>query len=405
MVNFTLKPEDTTFRVPGLVAYVRSPKVVSNSGTADAAAAGRRACRRRRRSSTRRSTPATTSPTSSPSRASTRASTTAALEGKVTGVNVGGVGQIATTELILERYRSGEEDPGPPTACGDCRRRVGGGQPLLRPGRHLPAGRRRPCTATMPLPGPYRICLTGGLATKLRAVGRLGRPRHHLHGRAGLGGSGPAAVLGDEHEVLRRPGRRTCRRASSSSVTADQILAGAVNLDRYSSLVVADDAFPGYVGAGPDRAGTGPDRRSRTSTGARRPLTAPCAYQPGTADVLPPTCYADFEFDVDGTFNNQSMTIALEAPNAVDYDLYLERQSRISGEWSPVGSAATGDRERDADDLQPAARPLPGPRRQLGGRSARRTRSSVTFSNVYPVRRPPASSRTEAAAGRLGRRS
>ena len=38
MINFTLKPEDTAFRVPGTVAYVRSPKVVRTAARRPAAA-------------------------------------------------------------------------------------------------------------------------------------------------------------------------------------------------------------------------------------------------------------------------------------------------------------------------------------------------------------------------------
>ena len=139
-----------------------------------------------------------------------------------------------------------------------------------------------------------------------------------------------------------------------TSVTADQILSGAVNLDRFSSLVVADDAFPGYVEPVP----TGPAQGSTTfpDVTVKTAATVPCAYQPGTADVLPPTCAADFEFDVDGTFNNQSLTLALDAPNSVDYDIYLERQSRISGAWSPAANAATGA----ASETLTLLNPLPG---------------------------------------------
>ena len=185
------------------------------------------------------------------------------------------------------------------------------------------------------------------------------------------------------------------------SVTADQVLSGAVNLDRFSSLVVADDAFPGYVEAiptGPAQGGiTFPDVTAKTA------LTVPCAYQPGTADVLPPTCVADFEFDVDGTFNNQSMTVALDAPNSVDWDLYIERQSRVSGAWSPAGQAATGA----ASEVGTIGKPLPGHYRvRVVNWSAGPPADglSVTFSNVYEGAPPEPSSRTDAQRAAWGQK-
>ena len=92
-----------------------------------------------------------------------------------------------------------------------------------------------------------------------------------------------------------------------------------------------------------------PDAGTKTAT------TVPCAYQQGIQDVIPPTCAADFEFDVSGSFNNQRMSVTLVAP-AGDYDLYIERQSRISGDWSPAGQSATGAASETATILKP----LPG---------------------------------------------
>ena len=117
MINFTLKPEDTTFRVPGSVAYVRSPKLLTNSGQPT------------------QPPPGAGLPPQAPILDAAldagndftyefeiegfdQGVANGGVEGKVTVGNVGGVGQVATTELILERYRSGEEDPGPATGCG-----------------------------------------------------------------------------------------------------------------------------------------------------------------------------------------------------------------------------------------------------------------------------------------------
>ena len=240
----------------------------------------------------------------------------------------------------------------------------------------------------MPIPGRYRICLTGGLATKLRAAG----------------GAADLDITFTTEKAWEDPGQKPYSATNMKffdtsaqhmapgqlvSVTADQILSGAVNLDRFSSLVVADDAFPGYVEAiptGPAQGGiTFPDVTAKTAA------TVPCAYQPGTADVLPPTCVADFEFDVDGTFNNQSMTIALDAPNSVDWDLYIERQSRVSGAWSPAGQAATGA----ASEVATIGKPLPGHYR------VRVVNWSAGAAGGRPVRRR---SRTSTRARRRSRR-
>ena len=152
MINFTLKPEDTAFRVPGSVAYVRSPKVLRNSGTATEPPPG-----------------AGLPPQAPIMNASLDATNdftyefvakgaddgvwNGGVEGKVTVTNVGGVGNLAFTDLILERYRSGEEDPGAGDRLRRRRRRLGGGQPLLRRRRRPTSRPGRRCTATCRCPG------------------------------------------------------------------------------------------------------------------------------------------------------------------------------------------------------------------------------------------------------------
>src|SRR5688500_13159810 len=169
MINFTLLPEETEFRVPGSVAYVHSPKVLANDGTP------------------LESPPGAGLPSQDP--ILDVALTTAngvlhelvvkgfadgvyngGLEGKVTAQNVGGVGQLATTEIILEKYRSGEEDPGPATACGDS------GDAWEEVNRYFDqADTYQQAGAAvhgnLPLPGRYRICLTGGIPNQIRAAG------------------------------------------------------------------------------------------------------------------------------------------------------------------------------------------------------------------------------------------
>jgi hypothetical protein len=313
------------------------------------------------------------------------------LEGKVTSGNVGGVGQTATTEIILERYRSGEEDPGPATACGDA------GDAWEEINRYFDqADTYQQAGAAvhgnLPLPGRYRICLTGGLATQLRAAGGAADLDITFSGEKTWEDPGqlPYAATNmaffDDLAGAMQPGQLV-------KVSADDVLAGTVNLDRFASVVIADDALPGHVE--PIRTGPAQGATTFSDVPTKTALTAPCAYQPSLVDVLPPTCAADFEFDVDGNFNNQQMTIRLSADNAVDYDLYIERQSRISGAWSAVGDAATGA----ASEEMTLLRPLPGHYRVRvvnWAAGAPADGLEVSFSNVHIGPPPEASSRTDA---------
>ena len=70
------------------------------------------------------------------------------IEGKITAENVGGVGQLGTTDIILEKYRSGEEDPGPATACGDSGDAWEEINRYFNQAGHLRCRQAPPCTAT-----------------------------------------------------------------------------------------------------------------------------------------------------------------------------------------------------------------------------------------------------------------
>jgi hypothetical protein len=390
MVNFTLLPEDNEFRVPGSVAYVHSPKVLENDGTPLGPP------------------PGDGLPPQDPILNASLDATNGfrhefviegfadgvyngGVEGKVTAGNVGGVGQLATTELILERYRSGEEDPGPATACGDA------GDAWEEINRYFDqADTYQQAGAAvhgnLPLPGRYRICLTGGLATQLRAAGGAADLDITFSGEKAWEDPGQLPYsatnmkfFGDLAEAM-EPGQLT-------RVTVDEILAGTVDLDRFSSLVIADDAFPGYVE--PIRTGPAQGPTTFSDVAPKTALTVPCAYSPSLVDTgIPPTCAADFEFDVDGTFNNQQITIALSADNAVDYDLYIERQSRISGDWSAVDSAAT----EAASEVMTLLRPLPGHYRVRvvnWAAGAPADGLEVSFSNEYVGPAPAPSERSD----------
>jgi hypothetical protein len=384
MINFTLKPEDTAFHVPGTVAYVRSPKVLRSSGGST-------------------QPPGAGLPPQAPILDATLDVTNdytyefeakgiddgvynGGVEGKVTVTNVGGVGEVGQTDLILERYRSGEEDPGPATGCGDdedaweeVNRYFNQDETYQQAGAAV--------HGNLALPGRYRVCMTGGLVA--------------------TGASADLDIVFSTEKAWEDPGQLPYEATNMKffddlgkamptgrlvSVTADEVLSGAVNLDRFDSVVVADDALPGFVEPAPTGPAQGPiefpDVAQRSAT------TVPCAYQQGIQDVIPPTCAADFEFDVGSAFNNQSMSVTLVAP-AGDYDLYIERQSRISGAWSAAGQSATGS----ASETATIGRPLPGHYRArvINWAAAGPAESlRVAFSNVYGGPPVPPSQRTAA---------
>jgi hypothetical protein len=175
-------------------------------------------------------------------------------------------------------------------------------------------------------------------------------------------------------------------------VTADAILGGAVDLSAYDTLVIADQMLPGYV----ERPPTGPAQAPIRFAGsdASNP-TYPCA-SPTTVDPPPPGCQATFEWTVDGTKNNQTMTVSLDWGSSVnDFDLYVDRFAPSGETWTPVGQSATGAKPETVTLVKPvpgryrarvvnyaSAEPLP---KEL----------TVTFSNEGPPA-PPPGPRTEA---------
>ena len=194
MINFTLKPEDTTFRVPGSVAYVRSPKVLRNAGTPTQPPPGaglppqapiiERGARRGERLHVRVRR----------SRARRRRLRTAASRARSPSANVGGVGQLGDDRpdpraLPLRRGGSGAGDRLRRRRATTGRRSTATSTRTTRTSR---PGRR--CTATCRCPGRYRICMTGGLATKLARPAASADLDITFSEREGVGGPGPAAV-------------------------------------------------------------------------------------------------------------------------------------------------------------------------------------------------------------------
>jgi uncharacterized repeat protein (TIGR01451 family) len=393
MVNFTLLPEDTTFSAPGKVGYVFNPKRLSHAGDPTP-------------------TPPPNLPTQPPI---LNASLSPAnnftheflikgpddgfynggVEGKATAQNVGGIGAGSVTSLVLERYRTGE----PPvtndnTRCAtepdnweEVNRYFNQSSIYLQSGQAV--------HGNFPSPGRWRICLTGGLANQI----------------ASSGGTVDLDITFSGEQAWEDPGQRPYDVTNMKffedlaqhmapgqlvPVNVNDVLSGAVDLDQFRSVVIADDPFPGYT--------------ESIATGAAQPsivhqpptaaaATAPCAWP--TNPVLPPSCHADYEFDVDPAFNNQQLIVTLDSPGAEegvienDWDLYVQRQSRITGEWFDVGSSTSGTGDERVTILTP---PVGHYRARIinWAGTVPPTKLEIAFSNEHAGPPIPPSTRTEA---------
>jgi hypothetical protein len=393
MVNYTLQPEDTRFSVPGTVAYVHNPKTLKNTGT-------------------RLNVPARFEPQEpimnielTPENDFTWAFevkgrrdhvTNGGIEAKATPVNVSGISAFSTTTLTLERFRGEEETPQEEPGCGD-----GGdrwevvNQYYNQSSIYLQAGQA--VHGNLPLPGVYRVCLTGSLPEKIAASG----------------GYVDLDITFSRQKAWEDPGQRpyevsnmklftdlakNMKKGQLVKVTADDVLAGTVDLGAFSSVVIADEALPGYTEPIP----TGPAQAGEThEPPTRAAATAPCAGDEGS----PPTCTADYEFDVRPEFNNQQLTVSLTAPQTAlnDWDLYVQRQSVTTGDWSTVGKSATSTGNESTTVLAPP----PGHYRARivnWAGTAPPTKLQISFSNEYAGPPVAPSQRTPAEAEAWGQK-
>jgi hypothetical protein len=343
MVNFTLQPEDTRFHAPGKVGYVHDSTVRSNPGQLLTTP------RSRRLQPQEPILDVALKPFNNftyqfevlpPSR--NRFS--GGVEAKATPVNVAGVSGNSLTALVLEQWRPTEETPQEDQGCGEDGDQWGEVNRYFNQSSiYLQSGQA--VHANIPKPGLYRVCITGGLAEQI----------------ASSGGHVDVDITFSKQKAWEDPGQLPysatnmkfftdlAKNMSSGQLTAvkpDDLLSGTTNVDGYTSLVVADDPFPGY---------TEPVAGGAAQPGqVHEPPTAAAATVPCPA-VQNATCRADYEFDVDSTYNNQQLIVSLTASSAGvnDWDLYVQRQSKLNGSWFTVGQSATGSASETATILTP----------------------------------------------------
>jgi hypothetical protein len=378
MVNFTLLPEDSTFDVPaGTVGYVFDPTVVTDDGGTTPPPTDGLAPQE-----------AILDVSLDPTNGFTHEFEVAGpsqgvynggVEGKATFTNVSGVSQSsALTSLVLEQYRPDEPEATGDDGCSadDANWEVVNSY-FNQSFVYLQAGQA--VHGNLPLPGRWRICLTGGLATHIAASG--GRVDLDITFTTEKAWEDPGQIpYSATNMEFFRDLAATIAPAELVPVEVDDVLSGAADLDAFSSVVVADDPFPGYsepVATGPAQAA---QQFSNPGLG-----TVPCAYDGSTQVILPPTCVQDFEFDVDPAFNNQQLAVTLTVanPGSNDWDLYLERRSSVTGEWSEVGKSTTPTGDEQVTILSPLvghyrARVLNWAADPASGQSL-----DITFSNEY----------------------
>ncbi|MDQ4108714.1 MAG: hypothetical protein M3138_07935, partial [Actinomycetota bacterium] len=314
-LNYSLLPEDNTFDAPGKVGYVFDDTRLTNPGTGES------------------QNPFRDLPTQANEsgqmdltndfiyefevKGPEQGVYNGGLEAVTTPANVGGFSgttTLDTTAIILERRRldtepAGEPDEGcedPDNAWVEVNRYFNQNQLYFSSGQAV--------HANQPLPAQWRVCLRGGLEERAVSGGFVTVNVNFLPEQAVEDpGQLPYDVSNMDFFEELKPYMRD---GQLQKVTVKNVLdslgtkkkkgnkAGKAvptskprkkkgkrfDLDKYQSLVIADDPFPGYSEPAP----TGPAQESISfsNPGAG---TAPCAYQPGTQDQLPPTCYTTHE--------------------------------------------------------------------------------------------------------------
>jgi hypothetical protein len=275
MINFTLQPEDTRFDVPGKVGYVFDPKRLTNDGELltpppSAGLPPQDAILDVRLDPTNNFTHRFEV------KGPEQGFYNGGLEGRATHVNVEGVSAGALTTLILEQWRPTEETPQEDAGCGNAGDKWGTVNTYYdQSSLYLQAGQA--VHTNMPMPGLYRICVRGELTTS------------GVRDKA-VAGSVDLDITFTREKAWENPGQlpydvtnmkfftdlaKNMAPGQLVPVNVDDVLAGTVDLDQFTSLVVADNPLPGFsepIATGPAQAGF--VHEPPTAAAA----TAPCAW-------------------------------------------------------------------------------------------------------------------------------
>jgi hypothetical protein len=349
MVNFGLQPEETTFSVPGSVGYLRDDTVLANDGTKTSKPGfidlpAQEAIMDVQLDPTNGFTYEfdVDGPTCNPAGKNCAGVYNGGLEGKATPVNVASVSGFSLTKLSLERLRPAEETPQQDEGCNaDDDEWEVVNQYYNQSSIYLQAGQA--VHTNQPRPGLYRICLTGGLVTQIVSSGGFVDLDITFTGEPAMEDPGQLPYSVTNMTFFDDLGKNVP--GGLTALDPDKVLKGTAKVGELTSLVIADDPFPGFseaVSGGEAQAGEIHEPPTKAAA------TAPCAGDENS----PPTCVADYEFDVDNAFNNQQLVVSISG-GTIDWDLYVQRQSKLTGEWFTVGRSATAESEERVTILTP----------------------------------------------------
>lgn len=376
MLNYTLLPEDQSFKVPGKVGYVYNPKRIKNSGTSSTPppAAGLSP------------QPPILNATLNSTNDFTHTFTVlgpsqnyynGGLEGKATPLaELGGMsGSSFTTSIVLEQLSADEADPGNDEGCGqgndgwsEVNRYYNQSPIYLQSGQAV--------HANGPSPGQYRICIAGDF-TKT----------------GGSGVSWDLDITFTTEKAWEDPGQapydvsnmdffrdlaKYMKPGQLDAISVDEVLGGKTDLTKFTSIVIADEPFPGYVEplrTGPAQPSIVHEPPSKTAT------TAPCLYEPGYGGIFLDECAADYEFDVLSEFNNQAVKIVLDYGSGDRWALEVEVRVEGGG-YRRVGFS---DNFSGHDEVV-IRQPDPGHYRARifnAGGGQQPSKLQILFSNIY----------------------
>jgi hypothetical protein len=286
-LNFSLLPEDNHFEVPGKVGYIFDPTVLSNPGN---------------------STPTEPSGGLSPqpdqlniilNQANNFTYTfdilgpdsnppyyNGGVEGKATPVNIAGLsGLSATSSVVIERQADdGDLNPGEDGGC------AGGVDDWAEVNRYFNQGSTyaqagQAVHANQPQPGRWRICVTGGLTANAGSLGFIDLDITFSGEKAWEDpGQLPYSVTNmnffEDLAPYMDPGQLT-------PVNVNDVLSGAANLSEFTSVVIADNPFPGFTATSPERTNWVNKLRSFVAKGGNLVLTDGALQNVGWMGFVP----------------------------------------------------------------------------------------------------------------------
>jgi hypothetical protein len=333
LVHYSLVPEDDTFAYKGTAAWLHHDDRVRNAGSSTAAA------------------PAAfglppqpgfevdiTATPSSPGihefevKGPSDGVYNGAISAELTSTNLTGVSPNAAAEIAIDKYKNVEEDPNAPEEGWAVQNSYYNQAPV-----YLQAGAR--VDVNSPLPGRYRIRITGPVAGVVRAKVRfLSAPAWPDPGQIAY----DVSNLDFFRDLVPfvQDGSARLKKAP-----LDDVLSGKVDLSSFDSLVIADGAFPAVARPAPAGARATP----------QAPVTSDVTLGPPVFGMRTEQTSSFVEFDVEG--GHSSLHAELTAATG-DPDLYVQRR-QPDGTWSDdiaAGSSGQVGRETLTYEEPPAGR-------------------------------------------------